>query len=82
MTQRGMDNTLYFIAMIIGAIGLFLFALNMTGCRENIVYQNEPDYTYEVCDTVNRKRIDGIWNLTVRCTDADGNERTYIIILP
>ena len=54
----------------------------MVSCREPIVYVNDIEYVYEVCDTISTKlKIPeiGYTTYTIRCIDGLGNERTYLI---
>ena len=84
ITQKGMDNIVRWALIIIVSIGFALFTLNIMGCRENITYVNDIEYTYEVCDTISKKQIPGttVWKYTIRCTDAEGNERIYYVEIP
>ena len=62
---------------------IILVAISIAlSCRESIIYVNDIEYIYEVCDTISTKYNHpniGDVTYTVRCTDQFGNERTYLI---
>ena len=60
---------------------IILLLLLISNCRENIVYDNDIDYSLWICDTINVKYnpAKDEWKCTVRCTNQNGDEYTEVI---
>lgn len=56
-------------------IGILLFILNMQGCREGVIVENDIEFTFWQCDTLTKYNpAKDLWRCWVKCIDTNGYE--------